>query len=213
MSTLTDTHRFLYGRSPLTVDKRIWVCSGQIHDWFYHDLLFGCVNVRRTLALWALEHLPLTVTFTREGQLDFSDNRDPAAAEALFNGRQVRRPARYGQRWQPQTAPAATPAGDSDATAARAHQAAENVQQAVGGAEQGVINTLQRLTHLIRSPDVASLIIMDEFGEYLEALELNPQQQAVALRIREMVRAWPREIAHHHLLVFLALDESVLERI
>lgn len=217
MSTITDAHRFLYGRSPLTVDKRIWVCSGQIHDWFYHDLLFGCVNFRRTLALWALEHLPLTVTFTRDGQLDFSNNPDPAAAEALFNGRQVRRRQRYGQSWQPQatpaTPPAATPAGDSDATAARAHQAAENVQQAVGGAEQGVINTLQRLTHLIRSPDVPSLIIMDEFGEYLESLELNPQQQAVALRIKEIVRTWTRDIAHHHLLVFLTLNEGALEQV
>lgn len=195
------------------MDKRIWVCSGQVHDWFYHDLLFGCVTFRRTLALWALEHLPLTVTFTRDGQLDFSDNPDPAAAEALFNGRQVRRTARYGQRWQPQAAPAATPASDSDATAARAHQAAENVQQAVGGAEQGTLNTLQRLTQLIRSPDVPSLIVMDEFGEYLESLELNPQQQAVAQRIREMVRAWHRQIAHHHLLVFLTLNEVVLEQV
>lgn len=212
--TVSESHRFLSGRSPQTADKRIWVLSGQIQDWFYHDLLYGCVNIRRTLELWGLSHgLRLTVTLRRDGTLDFSGNPDPEAARELFESVRLRRPPRYSQR--PGQSRAAAPGiPQTEETEAKARQTAEDAQQAAGGAAQAILNSLQKLTHLLKSSEVPSLVLVDGFPSLIERLELNPQTEAVAREIITMVRnEWHPDVAHSNLLVFLTIDEKPLQQI
>ncbi|MBV5267374.1 MAG: hypothetical protein JZU67_02435 [Burkholderiaceae bacterium] len=98
--SLLSAHRFLYGRTAHSINNRIWVVSGgHVQDWYYHNLLYGCVDIRRTIELWAYENgIELTVTLTHDGILDFSGNSDPVAAEELFEGSRQRRPAKHSTR-------------------------------------------------------------------------------------------------------------------
>lgn len=218
--TVSEVHRFLYGRTPQTADRRIWVLSGQIQDWFYHNLLHGCVDLCRTLELWALENgLRLTVTLRRDGTLDFSGNPDPSAAQQLFEGVQLRRKPKYSQRpdrlQEPASMPAsaATKASASEEVEARARQVAEEARQAAGGAEQALLNTMARLSGWLRSRNAPGLLLVEDFPDLIEWLKLN-QQLAAAHRIREIARTeWYKEISQAHLLVFLTMNEPAMQEI
>lgn len=211
--SVPEAHRFLHGRSPQTADKRIWVLSGQIQDWFYHDLLHGCVDIRRTLELWGRSHgLQLTVTLRRDGTLDFSGNPDPEAAQHLFESIRPRREPKY--RYRPGQAGTQPVAGTppSEEVEARARQAAEEVRQAVGGG-QAILNTIQRLTYLLTSAQVSSLVLVEDFPSLVENLEFQQQTAAMAREIIRTAREWHQNISQANLLVFLILDERPMREI
>ena len=218
--SVSETHRFLYGRTPQTMDKRIWVCYDQVQDWFYHNLLYGCVDIRRTLELWALESgLRLTVTLCRDGSLDFSGNPDPEAARQLFEGVQQKRPPRYsrrpGQAGETMSEPTHR-SGDAsqEEVEARARQTAEEAGQAAGGAGQAILNTMAKLSHLLKSSKVPTLALVEDFPSLVERLEFNSQTAAIAREMIDIVRNdWHRHISNANLLVFLTIDEKAMQQI
>src|SRR5687767_985214 len=92
-------HRFLFGETPATAERRVWLLHGQTQDFFFYNVFHGCLDLRRTLELWSLESgMDLTLTIDRAGRLDFGGNPDPALAEALFEGARPQRAPRYGNR-------------------------------------------------------------------------------------------------------------------
>ncbi len=220
MSVVAETHRFLYGRTPQTMDKRIWVCYDQIQDWFYHNLLHGCVDIRRTLELWGLESkLQLTVTLRRDGSLDFSGNPDQEKAKNLLDNVRSRRPPKYSHR--PDQIPASEPSPTSQSGEAsrehvleQAHRTAEEARQAAGGSGQAILNTMAKLSHLLKSTEVSALVLVEEFPALLERLALNPQTAAVAREMIDIVcNDWHCNISTHNLLIFLTVDEHAMQQI
>jgi SpoVK/Ycf46/Vps4 family AAA+-type ATPase len=209
---VSTAHRFLHGRTPQTPDKQIWVLSGQVQDWFYHDLLWGCVGIRESLQHWARAGgLELTVTLDRAGRLDFSGNPDPAEAERRFEEARPRREPRYaGTRRR--GGGGAAPTEADDAEAARREEAARQARDAAGGAGQAILNTAGRLTQLLQSAAVPSLVIVDGFVELLRRLDANAQTAPVAAELVEIVQnEWHARIARPHRLVFLTIDPRGLE--
>ena len=219
--SVSEVHRFLYGRTPQTMDKRILVCYDQVQDWFYHNLLHGCVDIRRTLELWALESgLRLTVTLCRDGSLDFSGNPDPEAARQLFESVQQQRPPRYSRRPSQtrETMPEPThrpgEAPQTEEVQARARQIAEEARQAAGGSEQAILNTLKKLSQLLSSPKVPALVLVEDFPSLIEKFEFNPQTAAIAREMIDIARNdWHRNISHANLLIFLTVYEKSMEEI
>ncbi|HET7462577.1 MAG TPA: AAA family ATPase [Longimicrobium sp.] len=215
---VATAHRFLHGRTPRTPEKQIWVLSGQVQDWFYHDLLRGCLTLRASLERWAMDGgLALTVMLDRNGILDFSGNDDEDDARHRFDASRSRRPPRYGSsRLQaPEApAPAATDGAEDDPDAARRAQAAQQAREAAGGAGQAILNTAGRLTHLLQSPATPSLVIVDEFPELLRRLASNQQTATVAEDLVALVRnEWHGKIAHAHRLVFLSMNPQAMEAV
>jgi SpoVK/Ycf46/Vps4 family AAA+-type ATPase/S1-C subfamily serine protease len=213
---VSTAHRFLHGRTPRTPEKPIWVLSGQVQDWFYHDLLFGCVGLRQTLERWALSGgMALTVTLDRNGVLDFSGNPDPAEAQRRFDAAQARRPPRYASRRPPAAAAppgAGEEAAEDDADAAARARAAGQARQAAGGVGQAILNTAGRLSHLLQSSTSPALVLVDEFPELLRRLASNQQTATVAEDLVALVRNdWHGRIAHPHRLVFLSMNRSGME--
>ena len=220
MSVVAETHRFLYGRTPQTMDKRIWVCYDQVQDWFYHNLLHGCVDIRRTLELWGLESkLQLTVTLRRDGSLDFSGNPDQEKAKNLFDNVRSQRPPKYSHRPDQMRASEPPPTSQSGEASRehvleRAHQTAEEARQAAGGSGQAILNTMKKLSHLLKSTEVSVLVLVEEFPALLERLKLNPQTATVAGEMIDIVcNDWNRNISPHNLLIFLTVDERAMQRI
>lgn len=222
-----STHRLLFGQTPQLADKRIWVLSGQIDDLFFHDLLHGSVELRRTLELWGLEHgIRLTVTLDRSGGLDFTGNPDPAASQQLFEGSRPRRPARYAPRQRREGEPGksgAVPASGA-ATASESaadepdaellRQTAAGAQQAAGGASQALLNTINRITLLLKNVELPSLVIVEDLSGLLERLAMNSSTAALESEIRSIVRnQWHHFIANGNLLVLLTRDEAPLRAI
>ncbi|GIV64040.1 MAG: hypothetical protein KatS3mg045_1379 [Bellilinea sp.] len=216
--TVSEMHRFLYGRIPQGSDRRIWVLSGQIHDWFFHDLFYGCVNLRRSLELWGLNHgLRLTVTLRRDCTLDFSGNPDADAAQQIFESVRWRRTPRYSQRpGQSESTPNPMVGGVSqkEEVEERARQVAVGVRQTADGAGQAILNTMTKLTHLLTSSKVPSLILVEDFPSLIESLMFHAHTAAVAREIIEIVRNdWHRNISNANLLVFLTIDEKAMKEI
>jgi len=215
--SLTSTHRFLFGDTTHSIGKRIWVVyGGHLQDWYYHNLLHGCLDIRRTIELWAFENgIQLTVTLTHEGTLDFSGNPDPQAAAALFEGSRPRRRGKYGSRPEDLVSSlAGSPANQEDEAAVqRARDTANRAQDAAGGAGQALLNTLGKLTHLIKSRQVPNLIILDNFDAIIEGLEIDfARNSAVLLAIKNIVQNdWHKNIAHHNFLIFLGTDKMRIE--
>ncbi len=214
---VSTVHRFLHGRTPRTPEKQIWVLSGQVQDWFYHDLLRGCLGVRRSLEHWALDGgVGLTVTLDRNGILDFSGNDDAAGAQRRFEAIRTRRPPRYGNARRPAEASAAAPAegAEEDPEAARRAQAAQQAREAAGGTGQAILNTAGRLTHLLQSTARPSLVIVEEFPELLRRLASSQQTATVADDLVALVRnEWHGKIAHTHRLVFLSMNPAGMETV
>ncbi|MBV5338779.1 MAG: AAA family ATPase [Deltaproteobacteria bacterium] len=214
---LASTHRFLFGDTTHSIGKRIWVVhGGHLQDWYYHNLLHGCLDIRRTIELWAFENgIQLTVTLTQDGTLDFSGNPDPQAAEALFEGSRPRRRGKYSSRPKDLTASlsGATANQEDEAAAQRARDTANRAQDAAGGAGQALLNTLGKLTHLIKSRQVSNLIILDNFDAIIEGLEIDfARNSAVLLSIKNIVQNdWHKNIAHHNFLIFLGTDKMRIE--
>jgi SpoVK/Ycf46/Vps4 family AAA+-type ATPase len=213
---LTSTHRFLYGDTAHSIGKRIWVVyGGHLQDWYYHNLLFGCVDIRRTIELWAYENgIQLTVTLTQDGVLDFSGNPDPHAAEQLFEGSRPRRRAKYSSRPEDITASLseASASPEEDTTAQRARETANRAEDAAGGAGQALLNTLGKLTRFIKSKDLPNLIILDNFDSILEGLEIDQRNLSTLLSIKNIVQNdWHKNIAHNNFLIFLGTDKMRIE--
>jgi SpoVK/Ycf46/Vps4 family AAA+-type ATPase len=223
---VSTAHRFLHGRTPRTPEKQIWVLSGQVQDWFFHDLLRGCLGLRKTLERWALDGgMALTVTLSRDGTLDFSGNDDEAEARRRFDAVRGRRPPRYGNSRRassaaPSPASAAAPetaegdGGEDDTDAARRAEAARQARDAAGGTGQAILNTAGRLTHLLQSTTTPSLVIVDELPELLRRLASNQQTASVAEDLVALVRnEWHGKLTHAHRLVFLSMNPAGMEAV
>jgi SpoVK/Ycf46/Vps4 family AAA+-type ATPase len=209
--SVTESHRFLFGVMPPTAEKRIWVMGGQTLDVFFFNSFHGCVSLRRTLELWALENgMALTVFMDRAGALHFSGNANPDAAREQYENIRVRRPPPVGFRPR-QRRPAPSPAEHSppsaNATEAqeRAHEAAAQTEQAVGSQGQGSRNTFSHLTHVLGNTHTPTLLIIEDFFEFIRMLRLDPMRVQVANELMAIVRKdWQEAITPTlNLLVFL----------
>ena len=212
--SVSSSHRFLHGESPQSAGKRIWVISGShLQDWYFHNQLHGCVTLRRTLELWALEGgKGLTVTLRRDGELDFGGNSDPVAAGQLFSGTQQRRAPKHGNR--PGAATRNEPQEEDEAVAARARQAASAAQQAAGGGGQALLNTFSRLTQFLQSKNTPGLVIIEDLPHIIDGLRLNQQNASFLHSLTSILQnEWHREIAPGNLLVFLANNRGHIEDI
>jgi SpoVK/Ycf46/Vps4 family AAA+-type ATPase len=205
-----STHRFLFGRSPDNADRRIWVLSGQIQDWFFHDLLRGCVGLRRCLEQWALdEGLALCVCLDDSGNLDFSGNPDPGQASQMFDGSQPRRPSRLGNVHRRREAPTGTAApgaegGDDEPGQAKA--AAAQAREAAGGSGQSLLNVVTRLTSFLKQDQVGGLVLVDDLCGLIRRLEHTQGGGATAREVIELVqRQWHAGISTANLLVLPCL--------
>jgi len=210
---VSSTHRFLYGRKPDKSGKRVWVCHGQIHDWFYHDLFHGCVDIRRTLELWALEEgLQLTVTLRHDGVLDFSGNPNPQEAQRRLESVQPRRPPRYSHvpgeiRNAQQSAQPAV----SEEVLDQARERADEVRQSAAG--EALLNRLTKLTNLICAKNSSALVLIEELPALLQRLENNHQSNIAVDILHKIKNFWISETGTSNLLVFLAIDKEPLEAI
>jgi SpoVK/Ycf46/Vps4 family AAA+-type ATPase len=208
---VSDTHRFLHGVTPSTAEKRIWVLSGQTQDVFFHNLLRGCLDVRRTLELWALEHsMALVIWLDRYGALDFSGNPDPMRAQEQFEAARARRAPRYGHTRASDRPDATTPGSQppssdqQDDTEARARQTADQARQAAGGDAQSLQNTFSRLTQLLKHGEVPSLVLVEDFPVFIRNLRINQQTLALAETLLTTVQKdWHGHISAASMLVFL----------
>ncbi len=210
---VSEVHRFLHGRTPASMEKRILVLYGQVQDWFYHNVLHGCVNIRRTLELWALESgLDLTVTLRRDGVLDFNGNPDPEKARRLFESTQPRRPPRYAYR--PNQTASSQPAGNaaqSEEVQSQARQTADQIRHAAGGSGQAIINTFTSLTNLLRSKSVSALVLIEEFCDFID--KIRSSNDSTASEIITIVRYdWYPNISQKNLLVFININHEDLKR-
>lgn len=218
---VSAAHRFLHGRTPRSPEKQIWVLSGQVQDWFYHNLLFGCMGLRQSLERWALDGgMALTVALDRNGTLDLSGNPDSAAAQQRFDSVRTRRPSRYGSRRQTVAPPAGSePAEEAeddgdDAAVSRRTQTARAAGEAAGGTGQAILNTAGRITHLLQSTAVPSLVIVEEFPELLRRLGANQATASVADDLVTVVRDdWHGRISHAHRLVFISMHPSGMKAV
>jgi len=166
---VSETHRFLFGRTPWTLDKRLWVlCGSQTMDWFYHNLYHGCVDLRRTLEIWGFEHgIDLTVHMDWYGALDFSGNPDPVEAARLFetcsgSGRAL--PFGQRRRRSPDAqAPSATePQPQEGDGQSQAQQTATQASDAAGGVNQAIENVFTRLSNALHNQDTKTLQVHNE---------------------------------------------------
>lgn len=208
-------HRLLYQRKPGAAGTpRVWVLVGpHALDWYYHDLFHGCVTLRRTLELWAIEEwggtpIPLTVTLTADGDLDFGGNADPEAARIRFHDMANRRPPPPGM--QPRRSrDTAAPASD-DAQAAAA-DAAAGARSSLGSG-QGLLNRMREIGSALRSQNDRILVIVDELSFQLQRLRLA-QPDAVLEAQMILRREWVSAItpANAHL-VFLEHDADLLQQ-
>jgi hypothetical protein len=213
--SLLSAHRFLYGRTAHSINNRIWVVSGgHVQDWYYHNLLYGCVDIRRTIELWAYENgIELTVTLTHDGILDFSGNSDPVAAEELFEGSRQRRPAKHSTRIEDiaTSLSGATANQEENPTAQRARDTANRAEDAAGGAGQALLNTLGKLTQFIKSEKPPKLIILNNFDSIIQRLKTDQRNATTLLSIKHMVQNdWHKNIANNSL-IFLGTDKKCIE--
>jgi len=204
-----NTHRFLFGLTPETAEKRIWLIGDtQTYDLFFHNLYHGCVDLRRTLELWALEHgVDFTVFLDCSGKLDFSGNPDPVAARDLFLSTQPGRPVPSGFTPRSRDQPTRGSGPSREATQSRAQQAAQQTEDAIGGQGQGYSNTFLQLEHLLRNRQHPCLLIVEDLHEFIaNRLEMNPAQIAVAQVLKHTIRSkWQNAVtASLNLVVFLA---------
>lgn len=208
-------HRLLYQRQPGAArTPRVWVLAGpHALDWYYHDLFHGCVTLRRTLELWATEEwggtpTPLTVTLTVEGDLDFSGNAEPEAAETRFHEMTNRRPRPPGMRPR-RSRNTAAPA--SDDTQAAADDAAVGARSLLGSG-QGLLNRMRQIGAALRSQDDRILVIVDELSFQLQRLRLaHPDAVLEAQKI--LRREWVSPItAANAILVFLEREADQLQQ-
>jgi len=204
-----STHRFLFGLTPETAEKRIWLIGDtQTYDLFFHNLYHGCVDLRRTLELWALEHgVDFTVFLDCSGKLDFSGNPDPVAARDLFLSTQPGRPVPPGFTPRNRTQPTRGAGDSNEAAQTRVQQAAQQTEDAIGGQGQGYSNTFLQLEHLLRNRQHPCLLIVEDLHEFIaNRLEMNPAQIAVAQVLKHTIRSkWQNAVtASLNLVVFLA---------
>lgn len=208
--SVTEHHRFLYGKTPQTA-YRIWVLSGP-DDWYYHNLLHGCVDLPRTIELWAIEHgMDLVVSLDRNGVLGFQGNPDPVAAKELFervsgSGRKQL----YGQKRrssQQREADQQTTTNTDDAVTA-ATQRAEQARDAVGGESQADLNTYMKLANLLQQKEVRSLIIVNALSKYMMLKEMEQQTIRVAKEIEILLQYEWYKIVPGNLVVFIERDEK-----
>lgn len=213
---VSNVHRFLYGEKSHSTGKRIWVLHGaHLQDWYYHNLLYGCVDIRRTLELWAFANgMQLTVTLTQDGLLDFSGNPNPAEAESIFEGARPRRRRKYGNR--PEAATASNNAAQSgnqeeNDAEARAH---DSTEQAAGGPGRAILNTITKLTQIIKSTTIPTLVLIENFNFILRGLELDTRNAPIILNLINIVQnEWHKKISSKNLLVFFTDDRVHIEQI
>ena len=214
---VSETHRFLFGRTPWTLDKRLWVlCGSQTMDWFYHNLYHGCVDLRRTLEIWGFEHgMDLTVHIDWYGAIDFSGNPDPVEAARLFetcfgSGRAL--PFGQRRRRSPDAqAPSATePQPQEGDGQSQAQQTATQASDAAGGVNQAIENVFTRLSNALRNQDTKTLLILDGLSEFLHGLEID--QQKTAGNLRRLIMRWSQNISQTNLVVFIETDKTGLMR-
>ncbi|RJX18197.1 MAG: AAA family ATPase [Desulforudis sp.] len=209
---LTSFHRLLpRDETPVNQNKRIWVLSGgNIQDWYFHNQLHGCVSLRRTIELWALEHDMLTMLLTGRGSLDFSGNPDPDAAQARFESCQPRRRQAYSHR------PAATDKNiqPDDETSQRASQARSQVEQDAGGQGRSHINTIQKITNFLKNRGAGGVVLVEDFAFFLDTLQSQDESGNLPREICHTVtREWHREIRPGKLLVFIEPEKEKIEAI
>lgn len=238
---VSPVHRFLHGRQPATYDRRVWVVTGQTQDWYFHDVVHGCVDLRRTLELWALAGgMDLVAYLDRSGVLDFSGNPDPSAAAQLFDDSRGRRPARYGQarpraaaaggaspaapavgagasaggRPAPRPA-AAAPASPPDATpeeaARQAEQAAAEAGAAAGGEAQAILNTVQKIGRVLRSDRVRAMVIVEDLPALVYRLQGDARTAQHAAEVVHLIQGDWQRVSHRGLLVFIAPEAAPLD--
>ncbi|MBF0344834.1 MAG: AAA family ATPase [Nitrospirae bacterium] len=219
---LFHDHRLLRNEHSHLTGKRIWVIHGShLQDWYYHNLLYGCVDLRRTLELWAFEnHMEFTVTFTRHGVLDFSGNSDVRTAETLFEGARPQRPPKYGNRTSQPSASTVNATSDrnrhaSDTTQEQAQQAAGQAQQAAGGDGQTGLNTLTRLTQVVTSHDISCLVILEHFPSFINRQKLDPNNAPLIHDIIETFRHdWHLKISEtRNVAVFITDNVQTMKEI
>ncbi len=205
---VSQVHRFLYGITPMTVEKRLWILGDtQTHDLFFHNLFHGCVSLRRTLELWALEHgTELTAFLDASGEIDFDGNADPEAAKQLFDQLLPNRTPPEGFTRRARRQPPTTEEASSESTEARAQQAANQTDDALGGQGAGLRNTFQHLAHALGNREHPFLLIVEDFHEFIvNRLELNPARVEIAQELKFTVRKkWQEAVTPSpNLVVFL----------
>lgn len=222
---VASVHRFLHRREPDSPESTpVWVLYGPgVGDIVYHDLLHGCVELRRSVELWAIHEwgdsdsgvAPITVTLTGSGTLDFSGNADPEGARERFDRMRGARPPRYSQ--QRQRRPGTTgegPANDDDEARATGANAAQRVQSSLGDG-QGLVNYMNQVASAMESDNGERiLVVVERFAEHLAELETLNQAGAVLEARRVLEERWLRTISQHNaLLVFLAPNQRALEQV
>jgi S1-C subfamily serine protease/SpoVK/Ycf46/Vps4 family AAA+-type ATPase len=207
-----STHRFLFGRSPRGADRRIWVLSGQIQDWFFHDMLRGCTSLRRSLELWALDSgVELCVCLDINGALDFSGNPDPIEAARLFEDQRPRRRARYGSAFRQRQEREASAGGEEEEEGTQT--AADQARQAAGGGGQAISNVIMRLSAFLKQDQVSGLVYIEDICGLLGRLERTQGGASAVQELLEAVqRQWHVGISTSNLLVLPCLTPEDVSR-
>lgn len=220
---VASVHRFLHRREPDSPESTpVWVLYGPgVGDIVYHDLLHGCVELRRSVELWAIHEWgssdgglpPITVTLTGSGTLDFSGNDDPQQARERFDRMRGARPPRYSQQRQQRPGATGEASGtEADEAQAAGASAAQRLQASLGDG-QALVNHMNQIAAAMESNrGERILVVVERFAEHLTELEtLNQAGSALEAR-RVLEERWLRTISQHNaLLVFLALNRRALE--
>lgn len=222
---VASVHRFLHRREPDSPESTpVWVLYGPgVGDIVYHDILHGCVELRRSVELWAIHEWgnsdgglpPITVTLTGSGTLDFSGNDDPREARARFDRMRSSRPPRYGQRRPQRTGTAEEgPATETDEAQAAGAGAAQRLQASLGDG-QALVNHMNQIAAAMESDHGERiLVVVERFAEHLTELETLNQAGNVLEARRVLEERWLRTLSQHNaLLVFLALNQRALEHV
>lgn len=222
---VAPVHRFLHQRRPGSPGSQsIWVLHGPgVADIFYHDLFNGCVDLRKTVELWALDEWrggerqgrPITVTLTGSGALDFSGNPDPLAAQELFDRMRNPRAPRYGRRRQARDESAAPESSGEPADNAETatEHAAQGVRATLGDG-QGLVNRMNQIAAAMESESGERiLVVVERFAEQLVELEALGQPAVVLQAQKVLHERWLRKLDHRNaMLVFLAFDRRALQQ-
>ena len=210
--TVAETHRLLLGRTPWTLDRRLWVLYGsQTMDWFYHDLYHGCVDLRRTLELWGFEHdMELTVHVDWYGALDFSGNPDQAASARLFEAYSgSERILASGQSCQRILDASSLSAGRQKTEEPSPYYEIEvAVSESADRTVPSVESTFIRLSNMLCNRAIPTLLIMDNLSEFLKGLEEDHQH--TARNLKKMIKKWNQNVSQTNLVVFIETDRNGL---
>jgi len=194
--------------------KQVRVLTGdRVNDYFFHDAYHGTVTLRQTLELWFHEQdrpadgpIPISVFLTRQGDLDFTGNPDPAAAETGFD-RLWRRREGLSRRYVPGQGLGTD--SNSEETREASQRAVDNVSSKLDG-QQGLLNIVQRLRVATERPTDGHtigdlMVLVEDYATAYAGLEAHGQAGSahdLQVEMDRLINATAHTNAGHLLIFF-----------